>query len=213
MTQQSRDEGPRRMTLRDEQKRQTRLKLLMTSREQFVSRGYAVVTIDDIASAVGCSRATFYLHFNSKMDVLQKIGAETMEQRATAIYADLDRTLETGSQAEFTAWVGRSLAWFEANKDILPAWDEALALEPDFKDVAKQAIYDLPMAMPSYLKRWGADRQAEARLRIELLVSQLERFFTRWAVQGTIEFSGDAAATVLGDIWFAALQPPENQPD
>ncbi len=196
------------MTLRDEQKRQTRLKLLMTSRELFVSHGYAAVTIDDIASEVGCSRATFYLHFSSKMDVLQKIGAETMEKRPTEIYADLDRTLESGLQADFTAWVGQSLAWFEANKDILPAWDEALTLEPEFKAIAKQAIYDLPMAMPSYLKRWGADRQDEARLRVELLVSQLERFFTRWAVQGTIEYSGDAAAAVLGDIWFAALQPP-----
>ncbi|WP_024794458.1 TetR/AcrR family transcriptional regulator [Tomitella biformata] len=198
------------MTLRDEQKRQTRLKLLLTSRELFVSRGYAAVTIDDIASAVGCSRATFYLHFSSKIDVLQKISAETMEQRAVAVYADLDQALEEGTQEAFTAWVRQSLAWFETNKDILPAWDEALALEPEFKEIAKKAIYDLPMAMPKYLARWGDGRQDEARLRIELLVSQLERFFTRWAVQGTIEFSGDAAADVLGDIWFPALQPPAN---
>lgn len=181
----------------------------MTSRELFVERGYAAVTIDEVASAVGCSRATFYLHFSSKMDVLLKISAETMAQRASAIYADLDRALESGSQAEFTEWVRKSLVWFETNKDILPAWDEALALEPEFKAVAKQAIYDLPTAMPVYLSRWGEHRQAEARLRIELLVSQLERFFTRWAVQGTIEFSGDAAAEVLGDIWFPALQAPE----
>lgn len=208
MSKQAESALPRRLTLRDEQKRQTRLKVLVTAKELFVSRGYAAVTIDDIASAVGCSRATFYLHFNSKMDVLQQISAETMEQRATAIYADLDEVLEAGDRAEFTAWVGRALAWFEKNRDILPAWDEAVALEPEFKDVAKAAIYVLPSAMPRYLARWGEDRQAEARLRIELLASQLERFFTRWAVQGTIEFSGDAAAEVLGDIWFPALRPP-----
>lgn len=196
------------MTLRDEQKRQTRLRLLETSKELFIERGYAAVTIDDIASVVGCSRATFYLHFASKMEVLQKISAETFDQRAAAVYADLDHVLEVGTKPEFTEWVKRSLAWFERNKGILPAWDEALALEPEFKAIARESIYALLEAMPLYLERWPESRRDEARLRIELLVSQLERFFTRWAVQGTIEFSGDDAAEVLSDVWFVALQPP-----
>lgn len=199
---------PRRMTLRDEQKRQTRVRLLETSRELFIERGYAAVTIDDIASTVGCSRATFYLHFASKMEVLSQISVETFEQRAAAVYEDLDQVLEAGTKAEFTGWVKRSLAWFERYKGILPAWDEALALEPEFKEIARNSIYELLDAMPLYLARWPADRQDEARLRIELLVTQLERFFTRWAVQGTIEFSGDAAAEVLSDIWYGALQAP-----
>lgn len=70
-------------------------------------------------------------------------------------------------------------------------------------------MHDLVDAMPRYLRRWGPDRADEARLRIELLVSQLERFFTRWAVQGTIRASGDEAADVLCDIWFPALLPPD----
>lgn len=196
-----------RPTLRDQQKQQTRRKLLESAKQLFIDRGYAAVTIDDIASEVGCSRATFYLHFASKMDVLEKISAETMEQRPRVIYGELDEVLEAGSRAEFTRWVQRALAWFEENQAILPAWDEALAMEPEFKKVARQAIDDLATAMPRYLERWGDDRQDEARLRIELLVSQLERFFTRWAVQGTIEFSGDTAADVLADIWYPALLP------
>ena len=65
--------------------------------------------------------------------------------------------------------------------------------------------------MPRYLQRWGDEHQHEARLRIELLVSQLERFFTRWAVQETIELDADDAAEVLSDIWFPALLPPEHR--
>lgn len=200
------------MTLREQQKQQTRRSLLECAKELFVERGYAAVTIDDVVAAAGCSRATFYLHFSGKPEVLQKIGAETMEQRAAAVYEDLDAVLESGSRAEFTAWMRRAVAWFEANRAILPAWDEAVAIEPDFRDIAKRAVAELPAAMPHYLRRWGADRQVEAHLRIELLVSQLERFFTRWAVQGTIDASADAAAEVLGDIWFAALLPPEERP-
>ncbi len=200
------------MTLREQQKQQTRRSLLECAKELFVERGYAAVTIDDVVSAAGCSRATFYLHFSGKPEVLQKIGAETMAQRAAAVYEDLDAVLESGSRAEFTAWMRRAVAWFEANQAILPAWDEAVAIEPGFRDIAKRAVAELPAAMPRYLRRWGEHRQVEAHLRIELLVSQLERFFNRWAVQGTIDASADAAAEVLGDIWFAALLPPEERP-
>ncbi|NKQ51625.1 TetR/AcrR family transcriptional regulator [Amycolatopsis sp. K13G38] len=199
------------MTLRDRQKQQTRRSLLECAKTLFVERGYAAVTIDDITAATGCSRATFYLHFSGKPDILQKIGAETMAQRAVAVYADLDEVLGSGSPAEFTRWMRRAVAWFEANQDILPAWDEAVALEPDFKAIARQAVAELPAAMPRYLASWGPGRRHEAHLRIELLVSQLERFFTRWAVQGTIESTADEAAVVLSDIWFPALVPPERR--
>lgn len=205
------DAPTRRATLRDHQKQQTRRALLECAKTLFVDRGYAAVTIDEIVSAAGCSRATFYLHFSGKPDILQKIGAETMAQRAAAVYADLDAVLDSCSRAEFTRWMRRAVAWFETNQAILPAWDEATALEPEFRTIAKRAVSELPAAMPRYLRRWGPHRHDEACLRIELLVSQLERFFVRWAVQGTIDSSADDAAEVLSDIWFPALLPPEHR--
>ncbi|RDI35799.1 TetR family transcriptional regulator [Rhodococcus sp. AG1013] len=203
-----RTEADRRPTQRDEQKRITRLRLLDCARELFSARGYAAVKIDDITSAAGCSRATFYLHFTGKTDVLRKIGSESMEPRAASVYADLDEVLDSGSRDEFAHWVGRAIDWFDRNRAILPAWDEALVLEPEFREAARDAISALPDAMPSYLARWGDDRKQEARLRIELLVTQLERFFTRWAVQGTIEVPRDQAAEILTDVWFPAMTPP-----
>lgn len=200
--------GGKPRTLRDEQRRRTRLALLTAARELFVGEGYAGVTVDDITGRVGCSRATFYLHFTNKMDVLAKISAETMQQRAAAVYRDLDAVLETGSRAEFAAWVRRALDWFDRNRDILPTWDEALAAEPEFQSIGRDSIMELTAAMPSFLSRWPADRRDEARFRVELLVTQLERYFTRSAVQRTIEFSGDAAAEILADIWYPALQAP-----
>ncbi|RVW10727.1 TetR/AcrR family transcriptional regulator [Prescottella agglutinans] len=203
------DEAKRRRgTLRDEQKRWTRARLLEAARELFSTRGYAAVTVDDIAGAVGCSRATFYLHFPSKVEILRAISVEKMVPSAFAFYEDLDRVLDTGSRAEFTAWVNRAIDWFDECKDILPAWDEAVALEPAFRETSRDAIVALPNSMTRYLARWPQDRQDEARLRIELLVTQLERFFTRWALQGTIEVPRERAADVLTDIWFPALTAP-----
>ncbi len=202
-----------RPNLREEQKRRTRLALLAGARRLFVDRGYASVTVDDITREVGCSRATFYLHFTNKMDVLARISAETMEKRAAAVYRDLDEVLRNGSRPAFTEWIEATLGWFSTNRDILPAWDEALKTEPDFRPVGRESITALTDAMPDYLARWPADRRDEARFRVELLVTQLERYFTRSTVQGTIEFAPERAAEVLTDIWFPALLPPDATPE
>lgn len=196
-------------TLRAEQKRRTRRSLIDSARSLFVARGYSTVTVDDITREVGCSRATFYLHFTGKMDVLAKISAETMEERAASVYRDLDVALTDGSREAFTGWIRHALDWFSTNRDILPAWDEALAVEPEFQAIGRASITALSDAMPGYLSRWPESRRAEARFRIELLVTQLERYFMRSHIQGTIEFSPEQAADVLSDIWFPALAPPD----
>lgn len=195
-------------SLRDEQKLQTRAKLLEGAKALFAARGYAAVRVDDIAAAVGCSRATFYLHFTSKLEVLRAVAEQGTAPTALHFYEDLDRVLDTGSRAEFVAWVSRAIEWFDEYKGLLPAWDEATVLEPEFREIARNGILAMPNAMTSYLARWPADRRDEARLRVELLVAQLERFFTRWAMQGTIDVSAEQAAEVLTDIWFPALQTP-----
>ncbi|PTR24078.1 TetR family transcriptional regulator [Rhodococcus sp. OK519] len=196
----------RRGTLREEQKRATRAKLVAAARNQFESRGYAAVTVDEIASEVGCSRATFYVHFPGKLEVLQAISAEATS--VMSYYEDLDRVLETRSRVQFTQWLARVFQWFQENRRMLPAYDEAVALEPELRTVARRELTALPNAMTQYLEQWPEEDQDEARLRIELLLAQLERFFTRWAMQGTIDVSAERATAVLTDIWFPALTEP-----
>ncbi|MFI5501299.1 TetR/AcrR family transcriptional regulator [Nocardia asteroides] len=198
----------RRGSLREEQKRLTRARIVDTARSLFETQGYSDVRVDDIVAAVGCSRATFYLHFTSKGEVLRAIANEGTLASVREFYADLDRVLTTGSREAFAEWMTRAIYWFLTNKDMLPAWDEATALEPEFRAVARDGIMTLADSMPAYLARWPEHRRDEARLRIELLVAQLERFFTRWAMQGTIEVTAEKAAAVLTDVWYPALQTP-----
>ncbi|MFD4407422.1 TetR/AcrR family transcriptional regulator [Nocardia sp. NPDC058499] len=199
----------RRGTLREEQKRSTTARIVDAARDLFETRGYSAVRVDDIAAAAGCSRATFYLHFTGKPEVLRAIANGGTQAGVRFVYADLDRVLTTGSREEFAVWMGRAIDWFFENKDMLPAWDEATALEPEFRKAVREGIMTLADSMPDFLARWPAARRDEARLRIELLVAQLERFFTRWAMQGTIEVSAEQAAEVLTGIWYPALQAPE----
>lgn len=202
------DDVPRRISLREEQKRLTRSRLIEAATGLFTTRGYASVRVDDIAAAVGCSRATFYLHFTGKIDVLRAIAEQGALPSVQYFYEDLDHVLDSGSRTEFAAWMRRSIEWFQEYKDLLPAWDEATTVEPEFREIAREGMMGLPNLMTSYLSRWPAERHDEARLRVELLVAQLERFFTRWAMQGTIDVSAEEAANVLTDIWFPALQTP-----
>lgn len=200
--------GTRRATLRSEQKLATRNRLLESAQALFAERGYAAVTVDDIAADVGCSRATFYLHFPAKVDILVAVAEAGMAPSAYAFYQDLDRVLETGSRAEFTSWITRAIEWFHQYKDLLPAWDEATVLEPEFRAIARAGILALPESMPIYLSSWPAEELDEARLRVELLVTQLERFFTRWRMLETIDVTTERAAEVLTGIWFPALSAP-----
>jgi len=197
----------RRGALREEQKRATRSRLIEAAREQFSTRGYAAVTVDDIASDVGCSRATFYLHFPGKVDILRAV-SENDVLTAVEFYDSLDSVLASGSRDAFTRWVSDAITWFEAHKEMLAAWNEATALEPEFTATAREGLHSLPEAMPRYLQSWPADQRGEARLRVELLVAQLERFFARWALYGTIEVPKETAVEVLTDIWFPALTAP-----
>lgn len=197
-----------RLSLREEQKRSTRAKLVEAARGQFATNGYAAVTIDDIVGDVGCSRATFYLHFPAKIDALLALADSQVWPSAITVYQDLDRVLTTDSRAEFSEWVTRALDWFSEYSEMFRAWDEATTLEPEFRRIAREGIATLPDSMTQYLARWPEDRRDEARLRVELLVTQLERFFTRWVTLGTIDGSAELAIGVLTDVWFPALAVP-----
>ena len=58
------------VSLRDAQKQLTRSRLIDAAADSFRVRGYAATTIEDVASGAGATRATFYLHFRTKADLI-----------------------------------------------------------------------------------------------------------------------------------------------
>ena len=67
-------------SLRDEQKRLTRRLLIEGAVTAFERKGYAATTIEDIVAEANASRATFYLHFKSKAEVVLVV-ARTLGRR------------------------------------------------------------------------------------------------------------------------------------
>ena len=61
------------MSLRAAQKQMTYELFLAKGLELFGPKGYSATTIDDIATAAGPTRTTFYLHFSSKAEVMSAL--------------------------------------------------------------------------------------------------------------------------------------------
>ena len=59
-------------TKRDQQREETRARLLTVSLELFTSKGYAGTTVRDITGAAGVSSGLFFHYFSSKQDVLEE---------------------------------------------------------------------------------------------------------------------------------------------
>jgi len=191
--------------LREEQKLFTRRLLVEAAHTVFAARGYGAATVDDIVKAAGASRATFYLHFTNKAEVMAALYQALMP--ATAEYwRKLDRSLS--SQQELRAWLDEALSWWEEHRRILPAMREAAVIDPTLAAQQYEGLRRLTDELTGYFAKVRGTKRPEARLRIELLILQLDQFCMKWIVQKTVDVDRELALDVLTDLWCAALQIP-----
>lgn len=73
-----------------------RNEILRAAADLFRERGYRASTLDDIASALGMSKASLYTYFRAKEEMLASISRETME----AYTRQLDLVLRSGLPPE-----------------------------------------------------------------------------------------------------------------
>jgi AcrR family transcriptional regulator len=193
-------------SLREGQKLLTRRLLLEAAQKVFVQRGYGATTVDDIVKAAGASRATFYLHFANKAEVMAAIFQSLMP--ATAEYwRNLDRSL--GSRQDLRGWLEQAIGWWEEHREILPALHEASAADSKLAAQQYQGVRKLTGELTGYFSRAGGAKKREARLRIELLISQLDDFCMKWIVQKAREADREMVLEVLTEIWGATIGVPE----
>ena len=120
----------RAMSLRAAQKQMTRELFLTKALELFETKGYAATTIDDIATAAGSNRTTFYLHFSSKAEV---VSALLMKVDAILTADDdppLTAVVASGSRDLIRTWLDRKFTQWDVIKPYLLTSYQA-AYEPD----------------------------------------------------------------------------------
>jgi AcrR family transcriptional regulator len=92
----------RRTLLRQERSVNTRRALVRAAAQLWAERGYNETTVEDVCVAAGVGRSTYYLHFESKEQLLMEFAYAT----ARGVAADVEAAVPRGSlDDEVTAFV------------------------------------------------------------------------------------------------------------
>jgi AcrR family transcriptional regulator len=195
-------EPPGTGTLREEGRRRTRRRLADAALELFGEIGYAAATADGIARRAEAGRATFYLHFASKVEVVLEL-MERVDAEVAATWAALD-ALEDPSHADVRAWVEETVTFWSRNRVIIEASEQALDIERRVADYWWGGVQRAVDAMPRHLSRFeGAERERE-RIRLVSLMSGLERLCYFWVICGA-PLDREVVLDAQSDLWHALL--------
>src|SRR5688500_1994302 len=106
--------APRRRVAREERGRQ----MLAEARRCFAERGFAAVSVDEIAAAVGVTKPMVYSYFGSK----EGLFAAAVEQAGAELRASVARAAREDQPPDERIWHGL-LAVFAFVDESAEAWD------------------------------------------------------------------------------------------
>lgn len=195
---------PPTKSLRDAQKDVTRQRLVAAATVVFSRDGYVAGTIEDVAAAAGVSRATFYLHFKDKGEVLSPL-LDRLADESMKIYEDLV-ALGEATPDQLNRWMSDTVRYWERNLREVDVVQQALATDPSSTESYLLALEKSVRIMSEHLvERRGID-QAEARLTGRLLILQLDRLCFFWIVRGMpVDMDRDSIIELMTSIWWKAL--------
>ena len=189
-------------SLRDEQKRLTRRLLIEGAVTSFERKGYAATTIEDIVAEANASRATFYLHFKSKADVVLVV-ARTLGRRWRELYLELTSGGRPSRQG-LHEWIDSMVDNYATNRGSLKALDQAEAIEPEIAAVRLANHEESIAVIAASIRRWCGCGEEDAHVRAALLLAQIDGFLHFWIVDG-IPFDRERAVGTLTDLWVSML--------
>ena len=164
-----------------------------------------LATVDEIAVAAGASRATFYLHFSSKAELVRALYAE-VEPDIEQYYSALDDVLANGTRHDFRGWLQDALGWFDRNQAVVQAFEQVIA---SHDPIVAETNYPYADYMPQFLGGWPTQQHLEARTRVWMFVILVSVVHRMWRVLGQMGDVGeDLMIDLLEDVGGAALHLP-----
>ena len=165
-------------SLRLEQQQSTRRKLVEAAYDVFSENGYEDATVLSIARRAGASRATFYLHFNTKAEVLAAAWEDLQQPKMLALFAELN-AIDSRAQTAITDWLNRMLTLWEEDFNFTIASNQAIAHDTNLAHAWLSGVKAYFAVIPDFAARMtcGPDR---AELRFIFLCAQLDRVAFHW---------------------------------
>jgi AcrR family transcriptional regulator len=199
---------PRTPNMRDQQRIFTRARLVEAAIKRFGEVGYPGTTIEEIVAEAGASRATFYLHFNSKLEVLTEALTE-LQPDVLSRYDALDAAVAKDggvTRPELAAWLDDWIAFWQHNAALINASHQASMVEPGGIQADWAARGHLADQLAHYQRRYRGAARAKARLRTLLLEGLTDRAFHLFINPG-IELDREQLVSVLTEFWWMVLAP------
>lgn len=192
----------RQLPVRQQHKQMTRERVLDASVRVFLERGYADSTIDDIVAAAELGRATFYLHFKSKLEVMRAI-IKSREEQNEALIKEL-RADHNPTPESLEAWLSRFVNHWSAEGDRFLVGLQALASEPELTGELEAGLRLTAETLAKFLAKKRRLPAAETALRAELLVGALQQA-CRALVVSPQRYDVDLVVRVVAGIWIDNL--------
>ncbi|HKX66875.1 MAG TPA: TetR/AcrR family transcriptional regulator [Intrasporangium sp.] len=170
-------------TLREVQKRMTHELLLDSGLEVLERKGYPATTIDDIATAAGTTRTTFYLHFSSKAELVSELLKRADEILTSVDDPSLTEVVRSGDARLIGTWLDSKLDQWDTIKPYLTVSYQA-SDEPDVARQTEQWYEDVVRQMTDGLTQAGRFEPVNRRIRCVLAFGQFEYLARRYFAVG-----------------------------
>ncbi|RCW39667.1 TetR family transcriptional regulator [Halopolyspora algeriensis] len=197
----------RQGTAHERRRQETRERLVASARTLFGELGYTGAGAEAIARSAGVSRATFYLHFKSKAELVTDI-MHTIEPEIIAAYRSLDELV--GAEVDdVIAWLEQHAEFWRAYSVDFAAIQQALAHEPAVADEWFGMLRRAAKAMGNVRARFGEER-SRALAHVLITMMALDRTYYFLLLRGHDEFYGEVQRA-LAENWLALLNTPPEQ--
>jgi AcrR family transcriptional regulator len=192
----------RRESLREAQKQFTHERLLKAAVDEFTLQGYNATTVDDIVARAGATRATFYLHFKGKADMILELMEHDTEFRPH--WDELRDLPRKPSRTRIREWLVSTTQAWEANRELITVIYQGVASEPELSAGAFERAQEVLNRFVASIRHLGWEDDAHAHAEAMLLFAQLERTFTYWNFE---DDTGERTLVLdlLTENWWAAF--------
>ena len=199
-------------TLRKAQKEMTRKLLLDAGLDLFMSKGYATTTVDDIASAAGTTRVTFYAYFPSKVDLMKALISERLnaelDRIPSAEHGSTERELvavvEDGSRERIRTWLAATSKRWEAIRPYTTTAFEAATVDPEIRELLAEWLNEAIGDIKDGLDRADRFSAGTRHFRSVIAITELDHVARNWT-PGHWGVEHEEMLEVLTESWVGSI--------
>ncbi|MEU1199713.1 TetR/AcrR family transcriptional regulator [Streptomyces sp. NPDC005813] len=198
--------------LREAQKQMTRRLLLESGLELFKTKGYAATTVDDIATAAGTTRVTFYAYFPSRSELMKALIDEQLNQELQRVSSPehgstaqgLVATVAEGTPEAITAWLRRTADSWPAIRPIIRIGRDAAVVDPELTDLVERWMEEAVSDIEDGLTSAGRLEPHQRRFRGVLAMAELDFVAQNWG-RADWKLTREQMLDELGASWVRLL--------